>query len=95
VQRPEHAALVGKNVAALARAVGKDPLDWLLDFALDGELDAMFDCKLFNTDEDQVASSCAIRAQNTLSDAGRICPFCATRASDCISSDTGCASGAT
>jgi N-acyl-D-aspartate/D-glutamate deacylase len=70
-QRPEHAPLVGKNVAALARAAGKDPLDWLLDFALDGELDALFDCKLFNTDEDQVRE--LLRhpsAQITLSDAG-------------------------
>jgi hypothetical protein len=70
-QRPEHASLVGKNVAALARAAGKDPLDWLLDFALDGELDAMFDCKLFNTDEDQVRE--LLRhpsAQIALSDAG-------------------------
>jgi N-acyl-D-aspartate/D-glutamate deacylase len=70
-ERPEHAALVGKNVAALARAAGKDPLDWLLDFALDGELDAMFDCMLFNTNEDQVRE--LLRhpsAQITLSDAG-------------------------
>jgi N-acyl-D-aspartate/D-glutamate deacylase len=71
VRRPAHAALAGGNVAALARAQGKDPLDWLLDFALDGELEAMFDCKLFNTDEDQVRE--LLRhpsAQITLSDAG-------------------------
>jgi N-acyl-D-aspartate/D-glutamate deacylase len=71
VRRPEHGALAGENVAALARAAGKDPLDWLLDFALDGELEAMFDCKLFNTDEDQVRE--LLRhpsAQITLSDAG-------------------------
>jgi N-acyl-D-aspartate/D-glutamate deacylase len=70
-ERPEHAALVGRNVAALARAAGKDPFDWLLDFGLDGELDAMMDCKLFNTNEEQVRE--LLRrpdAQITLSDAG-------------------------
>jgi N-acyl-D-amino-acid deacylase len=71
VERPEHAALVGRNVAELARAAGKDPFDWLLDFGLDGELDAMLDCKLFNTNEDQVRE--LLRhpsSQITLSDAG-------------------------
>src|SRR5690606_15535744 len=45
--------------------------DWFLDFGLDGELDAMVDCKLFNTDEDAVRD--LIRQPNgqiTLSDAG-------------------------
>jgi N-acyl-D-aspartate/D-glutamate deacylase len=71
VERPDHAALVGRNVAELARAAGKDPFDWLLDFGLDGELDAMVDCKLFNTNEEQVRE--LLRrpdAQITLSDAG-------------------------
>jgi N-acyl-D-aspartate/D-glutamate deacylase len=71
VERPEHAALVGRNVAQLARAAGQDPFDWLLDFGLDGELDAMLDCKLFNTNEDQVRE--LLRhpsSQITLSDAG-------------------------
>ena len=71
VERPEHATLVGRNLAELARAAGKDPFDWLLDFGLDGELDAMLDCKLFNTNEDQVRE--LLRhpsSQITLSDAG-------------------------
>ena len=71
VERPEHAALVERNVAELARAAGKDPFDWLLDFGLDGELDAMLDCKLFNTNEDQVRE--LLRhpsSQIALSDAG-------------------------
>ena len=71
VREEKHRALVGGNVAALARAQGKDPFDWFLDFGLDGELDAMVDCKLFNTDEDAVRE--LIRhphAQITLSDAG-------------------------
>ena len=56
---------------ARARGEGVDPFDWFLDFGLDGELDAMVDCKLFNTDEDAVRE--LIRhphAQVTLSDAG-------------------------
>jgi N-acyl-D-aspartate/D-glutamate deacylase len=54
VRRPEHRALEGKTIGALAAASGRDPFDVFLDFGLDGELDAMFDCKLFNTDEDEV-----------------------------------------
>ncbi len=71
VTQTGHAGLVGRNVAELARAEGKDPFDWFLDFGLDGELDAMVDCKLFNTDENAVRE--LIRhphAQVTLSDAG-------------------------
>jgi len=71
VTRPEHAALVGKSVAALARAAGKDPFDWLLDFGLDGELEAMFECKLFNTDEEAVKKLLTHpHAAVALSDAG-------------------------
>jgi N-acyl-D-aspartate/D-glutamate deacylase len=54
VTRPEHRALVGQTIAQLARESGRDPFDVFLDFGLDGELDAMFDCKLFNTNEDEV-----------------------------------------
>jgi N-acyl-D-aspartate/D-glutamate deacylase len=54
VTRPEHRALVGKTIAQLARETGRHEFDAFLDFGLDGELDAMFDCKLFNTDEDEV-----------------------------------------
>ncbi len=71
VQQPRHQSLVGRNVAEQARAEGKDPFDWFLDFGLDGELDAMVDCKLFNTDEDAMRG--LIRhpySQVTLSDAG-------------------------
>lgn len=52
--QPRHGHLVGKNVGALARAEGKDAFDWLLDFGLDGELDALLECQLFQTDEDAV-----------------------------------------
>jgi N-acyl-D-amino-acid deacylase len=54
VTRPEHRALVGQTIGALARARGEHPWDTFLDFGLDGELDAMFDCRLFNIDEDEV-----------------------------------------
>jgi N-acyl-D-aspartate/D-glutamate deacylase len=70
-QQERHRELVSRNVAALARTQGKDPFDWFLDFGLDGELDAMVDCKLFNTDE--AALSELINhphSQITLSDAG-------------------------
>ena len=54
VTRPEHRGLIGRTIADLARERGKDPLDAFIDFGLDGELDAMFDCRLFNTDESEV-----------------------------------------
>jgi N-acyl-D-aspartate/D-glutamate deacylase len=54
VTRPEHRPLLGRTIAELAREQGRDPFDVFLDFGLDGELDAMFDCRLFNTDESEV-----------------------------------------
>src|SRR6266852_4299533 len=54
VQRPEHRGLEGKTIGALARERGQHPWDTFLDFGLDGELDAMFDCRLFNIDEGEV-----------------------------------------
>jgi N-acyl-D-aspartate/D-glutamate deacylase len=54
VARAEHRALQGRTIGALAAEAGRDPFDVFLDFGLDGELDALFDCKLFNTDEDEV-----------------------------------------
>jgi N-acyl-D-aspartate/D-glutamate deacylase len=71
VEQDRHRSLIGCNVTELARAGGRDPFDWFFDFGLDGELDAMVDCKLFNTDEEAVSR--LIRhphAQVTLSDAG-------------------------
>jgi N-acyl-D-aspartate/D-glutamate deacylase len=71
VEQAGHRELIGRNVAELACAAGQDPFDWFFDFGLDGELDAMVDCKLFNTDESAVSR--LIRhpdAQVTLSDAG-------------------------
>lgn len=71
VAQDKHRPLIGKVVGDLAAAEGKDPFDWLLDFGLDGELEAMYDCKMFNTDEDKVVD--LLRHPNaaiTLSDAG-------------------------
>jgi N-acyl-D-aspartate/D-glutamate deacylase len=71
VTRPEHQSLVGRTIGQLAAESGRDPFDVFLDFGLDGELDAMFDCKLFNTDETEVRK--LLRHPNAavaLSDAG-------------------------
>ena len=54
VTRPEHRKLVGRTIGDLARERGVHPWDCFLDFGLDGELDAMFECRLFNIDEDEV-----------------------------------------
>ena len=71
VQRAEHRALEGQTIGALAEASGRDPFDVFLDLGLDGELDAMFDCKLFNTDENEVRKLlCHPNAAVALSDAG-------------------------
>jgi N-acyl-D-aspartate/D-glutamate deacylase len=71
VMNPKHQHLVGRNVGQLAREEKKDAFDWFFDFGLDGELDAMVECKLFNTDEDAVSK--LLRHPHTsiaLSDAG-------------------------
>jgi N-acyl-D-amino-acid deacylase len=71
VIRPEHQLLVGKTIGQLAAESGREPFDVFLDFGLDGELDAMYDCKLFNTDENEVRK--LLRHPNAavaLSDAG-------------------------
>jgi N-acyl-D-aspartate/D-glutamate deacylase len=71
VSRPEHRRLEGTTIGALARERGQHPWDTFLDFGLDGELDAMLDCRLFNIDEDEVRR--LLRHPNAavaLSDAG-------------------------
>jgi len=71
VTRPGHRALQGRTIGDLAREQGRHPWDVLLDFGLDGELDAMFDCRLFNIDEAMVSK--LLRHPNAavaLSDAG-------------------------
>jgi len=71
VTRPEHRRLEGTTIGALARERGQHPWDTFLDFGLAGELDAMFDCRLFNIDESEVRR--LLRHPNAavaLSDAG-------------------------
>ena len=52
--KPENRDLVGRVVGDLAREAGKDPFDWYLDHCLDGEMDSLVDCHMFNVDEEQV-----------------------------------------
>ena len=52
--RPENRGLVGRVVGDLAREAGKDPFDWYLDHCLDGEMDSLVDCHMFNVDEERV-----------------------------------------
>ena len=52
--KPENRALVGRVVGDLAREAGKDPFDWFLDHCLDGEMDSLVDCHMFNVDEERV-----------------------------------------
>ncbi len=60
-----------KSVAQLARAAGKDPLDFMLDLALEEGLDTVFNALLLNSDEAAVGrmlrDPCAMVS---LSDAG-------------------------
>jgi N-acyl-D-aspartate/D-glutamate deacylase len=71
VEQAEHRHLAGRLIGDLAKADGKDPFDWFIDFALDGEMDALIDCKMFNLDEQAVIK--LLNHQHTavaLSDAG-------------------------
>jgi len=54
VQDPKFTSLTGKMVTDLAKNAGQDPFDWMFDHALDGGMETMFDCKLFNIDDDRV-----------------------------------------
>ena len=60
-----------KSMAQLARAAGKDPLDFMLDLALEEDLDTVFNALLLNSDEAAVGrmlkDPCAMVS---LSDAG-------------------------
>ena len=68
---PENQTLEGKTVDQLAAAAGKDPLDWILDFAVSENLESLFTAVLLNSDEEAVGRM--IRDPNalvSLSDAG-------------------------
>ena len=70
-RHPKHRALEGSSVDALAAAEGKDPLDWMLDLALEENLDTIFTAVLLNSDEDAVGRMLNDPYANiALSDAG-------------------------
>jgi N-acyl-D-aspartate/D-glutamate deacylase len=54
VHKAEHREFVGNKVGPLAREAGVDPWDWFLDFGLKDDLKTLFDCPLFNIDEERV-----------------------------------------
>jgi N-acyl-D-aspartate/D-glutamate deacylase len=47
-------SLEHKSIAQLAREAGKDPLDFMLDLALEEDLDTVFNALLLNSDEEAV-----------------------------------------
>lgn len=55
VSQERHRALEQKSIAELAARAGKDPLDTLLDLALDEDLTTIFTAQLLNSDEQAVA----------------------------------------
>jgi len=71
VKKPSLRHLEGQVIGQLARDQKREPWDVFLDLGLDDDLDTMFDCRLFNTDEKKVSEllrhPCAAVA---LSDAG-------------------------
>jgi N-acyl-D-amino-acid deacylase len=71
VTKPSLRSLKGKTIGELARARQREPWDVFLDLGLDDDLETVFDCRLFNTDENKVSEllrhPCAAVA---LSDAG-------------------------
>ena len=54
VHQAKHRKFVGNKVGPLAREAGVDPWDWFLDFGLKDGLKTLFDCPLFNIDEERV-----------------------------------------
>jgi N-acyl-D-aspartate/D-glutamate deacylase len=68
---PEYRDLEHRDLAQLAAADGKDPLDWMLDCALAENLDTVFTAVLLNSDEDAVGRMLRDpHASIALSDAG-------------------------
>jgi N-acyl-D-amino-acid deacylase len=60
-----------RSIAALALAAGKDPLDFMLDLALEEDLDTVFNAMLLNSDEEAVGRMLRHPASMvSLSDAG-------------------------
>jgi N-acyl-D-aspartate/D-glutamate deacylase len=69
--RPEHRALEGRAIGAIAASRGADPLDTFLDIGLADGLATTFTAKLLNAEEDKVAELLANDGNLvSLSDAG-------------------------
>ena len=69
--KPENRKLEGATLAQLATAAGKEPLDFILDFALSEDLDTQFVAQLLHNDEKAVGKILADpNTHISLSDAG-------------------------
>jgi N-acyl-D-amino-acid deacylase len=55
VTQERHRAWEQRSIAALAKQLGKDPLDVMLDLALDEDLTTIFTAQLLNSDPEAVA----------------------------------------
>lgn len=55
VTQERHRAFEQRSIAALAKQLGKDPLDVMLDLALDEDLTTIFTAQLLNSDPEAVA----------------------------------------
>ncbi len=68
---PANRALEHRMIGALAREAGKDPLDWMLDLAIEEDLKTLFTAQLLNADEEAVGRVITHpKASVALSDAG-------------------------
>lgn len=71
VREPQHRPLEGQSIAALAAAANKHPVDWMLDFALEEQLDTLFIAELLNSDPESVGKLINEESAHvSLSDAG-------------------------
>ena len=69
--KDENRAMEGATLAQLAKAAGKEPLDFILDFALSENLDTMFVAQLLHNDDEAVGRILADpNTHISLSDAG-------------------------
>ena len=71
VAKPENQKMEGAPLSSLARQAGKEPLDFILDFALSEDLDTAFVAQLLHNDEKAVGRILADpNTHISLSDAG-------------------------
>jgi N-acyl-D-aspartate/D-glutamate deacylase len=69
--KPDNRKLEGATLAQLCKGSGKDPMDFILDFALSENLDTMFVAQLLHNDETEVGKILADpNTHISLSDAG-------------------------